>query len=88
MGPFSTYLIFLYYRIFQDSEASQWHDLQDLIDLQAEGKAESELDNGYALEMDTVLLKYVTYRTVFYLVIRVIIGSILRTEHRFLNISQ
>ena len=40
------------------------------------------------LEMDAVLLDCVTRGTVFYLVVWVIIGSILRTEHRFLIITQ
>lgn len=40
------------------------------------------------LEMDAVLLDCVTRGTVFYLNVWVIIGSILRTDHRFLTITQ
>lgn len=41
-----------------------------------------------ALEIDAVLLDWMTRGTVFYLVVRVIIGSILYTKHRSLVRSQ
>ena len=47
LGPAAPTLIFLYYRIFQDSEGSQWHDLPGLIHLQAGTKAESGPDDGH-----------------------------------------
>ena len=36
-----------------------------------------------ALKMDAVLLDWITRGTVFYLVVRVVIGLILHSEHRF-----
>lgn len=43
---------------------------------------------GMASEMDAVLLDCVTRGTVLYIVVRVIIDSILHTEHRFLSMPQ
>ena len=43
---------------------------------------------GTALEMDRILLDRVLHRTMFYLVVRVIIDSILCTEHRFSTMIQ
>ncbi len=40
------------------------------------------------LEMDEVLLEYVTRGAMCYLVIRVIIDSILPTKHRFLTMTR